>query len=136
MIFRAPFYKTAPSKRKGPSNKKAPSHKNTFTKKQQTKLYHLIIKLFLPIGKHHLHNSNKNGFVLAFFEIYLYFKKKPRNTGQRLQQLFIFHSSVLLGKSITRQKSLLRNLYFLPGQYSWVATSHTNRMFGNWFVGM
>lgn len=43
---------------------------------------------------------------------------------------------MLLGKSITRQKSLLRNLYFLPGQYSWVATIHTNTMLGYWSVGM
>lgn len=105
-------------------------------KKQQQKLYHIIIKLFLRIGKHHLHNSHKTDSFLPFWDLYSFWKKRDRKTGQSLQQLVIFHSSVLLGKSITRQKSLLRNLYLLPGQYSWVATSHTNRMFGYWFVGM
>lgn len=38
---------------------KIPSHKNTFTEKKPKKIYHLIIKHFLRIGKHHLHNSHK-----------------------------------------------------------------------------
>lgn len=51
LIFRAPFYKTAPSKRKGPSNKKAPSHKNTFTKKTTTKTLSSYYKAFSSYRK-------------------------------------------------------------------------------------
>lgn len=73
---------------------KIPSHKNTFTKKKQKKkqkLYHLIIKHFLRIGKHHLHNSHKTDSFLPFWDLYLFWKKRDRKTGQSLQQLFIFH---------------------------------------------
>lgn len=81
---------------------KMPSHKNIFTQKKNNnkKLYHLIIKHVLRIRKHHLHNSHKNGFVLAFFEIYLYFEEKRQENGHKFTTI-IYFSLFLTNFSVT-----------------------------------
>lgn len=79
---------------------KIPSHKNTFTKKNKKKLYHLIIKHFLRLGKHHLHNSHKTDSFLPFWDLYLFWKKKRQENGPKFTTI-IYFSLFLTNFSVT-----------------------------------
>lgn len=67
-------------------------------------------------------------------------KKKRHENGPKFTTI-IYFSLFLTNFSVTwkvnyKTEEFTAESFFLPGQYSWVATIHTHTMLGYWSVGM